>query len=56
MAQHHCQVAATYYGELIGQFANRFHGIQGEVYAVDSRTLFIKVSTDQFHKFFPKTI
>lgn len=32
----------TYYGEFVANFENRFHGIRGEVYAVDSRTLFIK--------------
>lgn len=31
-----------YYGKFVGNFNNRFHGIQGEVFAVDSRTLFIK--------------
>ena len=31
-----------YYGTYVGDFKNRFHGISGEVYAVDSRTLFIK--------------
>ena len=31
-----------YYGTFVGEFKNRFHGISGEVYAVDSRTLFIK--------------
>ena len=31
-----------YYGTYVGDFQNRFHGIAGEVYAVDSRTLFIK--------------
>ena len=37
-------IAATndYYGEYIGDFQNRFHGVSGEVYAVDSRTIFIK--------------
>jgi len=34
--------ANDYYGAFIGNFVNRFHGISGEVYAVDSRTLFIK--------------
>ena len=33
---------ANYYGTLVGEFNNRFHGIKGKVYAVDSRTLFIK--------------
>ena len=31
-----------YYGTYVGDFKNRFHGVSGEVYAVDSRTLFIK--------------
>jgi len=31
-----------YYGTYVGNFNNRFHGISGEVYAVDSRTVFIK--------------
>lgn len=31
-----------YYGEYIGDFKNRFHGVTGEVYAVDSRTIYIK--------------
>ena len=34
---------AVYYGAKINDFANRFHNIKGEVYAVDSRTIFIKV-------------
>ena len=34
---------AVYYGTKIGDFANRFHQVKGEVYAVDSRTIFIKV-------------
>lgn len=25
-----------------GKFANRFHDVEGDVYAVDSRTIFIK--------------
>lgn len=38
-----CQIKANdYYGNLIGSFTNRFHGITGDVYTVDSRTLFIK--------------
>ena len=37
---------AVYYGAKINDFSNRFHNIKGEVYAVDSRTLFIKVSID----------
>ena len=35
--------SAVYYGAEIGDFANRFHQIKGKVYAVDSRTIFIKV-------------
>ena len=31
-----------YFGTYVGDFQNRFHGVSGEVYAVDSRTLFIK--------------
>lgn len=31
-----------YYGNYIGDFVDRFHGVKGQVYAVDSRTLFIK--------------
>ena len=38
------QCDAVYYGTKIGDFANRFHQVKGEVYAVDSRTLFIKVN------------
>ena len=38
------QCNAVYYGTKIGDFANRFHQVKGEVYAVDSRTLFIKVN------------
>ena len=34
--------ANDYYGTFIGEFQSRFHGVAGEVYAVDSRTLFIK--------------
>ena len=36
---------AVYYGTEIGDFANRFHNVKGKVYAVDSRTIFIKVNT-----------
>ena len=39
------QTQAVYYGTKIGEFATRFHQVKGEVYAVDSRTLFIKVCT-----------
>jgi len=35
-------LANDYYGTYVGDFNNRFHGVSGEVYAVDSRTLFIK--------------
>ena len=31
-----------YYGAFVGNFEDRFHGIKGEVFAVDSTTLFIK--------------
>ena len=37
------EIQAVYYGTKIGDFANRFHQVKGEVYAVDSRTIFIKV-------------
>lgn len=39
-----CGVKANpdYYGTYVGDFNNRFHGVKGEVYAVDSRTLYIK--------------
>ena len=37
------ETQAVYYGTKIGDFANRFHQVKGEVYAVDSRTIFIKV-------------
>ena len=39
---------AVYYGTLIGDFANRFHNVKGKVYAVDSRTIFIKVQSKFF--------
>ena len=32
----------TYYGRLIGSLESQYHGIRGDVYAVDARTLFIK--------------
>ena len=35
-------LASDYYGTYVGDFQNRFHGVGGEVYAVDSRTLFIR--------------
>ena len=38
---------AVYYGAKINDFANRFHNIKGEVYAVDSRTIFIKVRSEK---------
>lgn len=34
--------ANTYYGRLIGSLESQYHGIRGDVYAVDARTLFIK--------------
>ena len=34
---------AVYYGSKVADFANRFHNVKGQVYAVDSRTIFIKV-------------
>ena len=34
--------ANDYYGTFIGDFKPRFHGVAGEVYAVDSRTIFVK--------------
>lgn len=39
---HTTVLANDYYGTYVGDFQNRFHGVSGEVYAVDSRTLFIK--------------
>lgn len=38
----HVAKANDYYGTLVGSFNNRFHGITGDVYAVDSRTLYIR--------------
>lgn len=35
-------LARDYFGTYIGKFQNRFHGITGDVYAVDSRTIYIK--------------
>lgn len=32
----------AYYGKLIGKLSEIHHGVSGEVYAVDGRTLFIK--------------
>ena len=40
--------SAVYYGAEIGDFANRFHQIKGKVYAVDSRTIFIKVRSVKY--------
>ena len=37
-----CVFGNDYFGTYVGDFKNRFHGVSGEVYAVDSRTLFIK--------------
>lgn len=34
--------ANSYYGNRIGPLSQLHHGVSGEVYAVDSRTLFIK--------------
>ncbi|KAK9889864.1 hypothetical protein WA026_007230 [Henosepilachna vigintioctopunctata] len=34
--------AAQYFGKLIGKLSELHHGVSGEVYAVDSRTLYIK--------------
>ena len=31
-----------YYGKLIGTLDSDYHGIRGDVYAVDARTLFVK--------------
>ena len=42
---------AVYYGTEIGDFANRFHNVKGKVYAVDSRTIFIKVNSIIFVRF-----
>ncbi|XP_058807358.1 protein Skeletor, isoforms B/C [Phymastichus coffea] len=36
------QCNAQYYGKLIGKLSSFHHGVSGEVYAVDARTLFIK--------------
>lgn len=33
---------ASYYGKLIGKLSELHHGVSGEVYAVDGRTLYIK--------------
>lgn len=37
-----CSGATAYYGKLIGKLSQLHHGVSGEVYAVDARTLFIK--------------
>ncbi|XP_050456916.1 protein Skeletor, isoforms B/C isoform X2 [Cataglyphis hispanica] len=34
--------SGVYYGKLIGKLSELHHGVSGEVYAVDARTLFIK--------------
>lgn len=34
--------SAQYFGKLIGKLSELHHGVSGEVYAVDSRTLYIK--------------
>jgi len=34
--------SGAYYGKLIGKLSELQHGVSGEVYAVDARTLFIK--------------
>lgn len=34
--------ANSYYGRLIGSLESDYHGIRGDIYAVDARTLFIK--------------
>lgn len=31
-----------YYGKLIGKLSELHHGVSGQVYAVDSKTIFIK--------------
>ncbi|KAJ8686999.1 hypothetical protein QAD02_022793, partial [Eretmocerus hayati] len=36
------QCSAAYYGKLLGKLSQFHHGVSGEVYAVDARTLFIK--------------
>ncbi|XP_074095643.1 DM13 and DOMON_DOH domain-containing protein skeletor isoform X1 [Cotesia typhae] len=38
----HCCDGEDYYGKLIGKLSELNHGLSGEVYAVDARTLFIK--------------
>lgn len=34
--------SAAYYGKFIGKLSELYHGVSGEVYAVDGRTLYIK--------------
>lgn len=34
--------SGAYYGKLISKLSELHHGVSGEVYAVDARTLFIK--------------
>jgi len=34
--------AEDYFGTFVGSFADRFHGVKGDVYAVDSRTLYVR--------------
>lgn len=34
--------SGAYYGKVIGKLSELHHGVSGEVYAVDARTLFIK--------------
>ncbi|XP_050310336.1 protein Skeletor, isoforms B/C isoform X1 [Anthonomus grandis grandis] len=36
------EVKSEYYGKLIGKLSELHHGVSGEVYAVDGRTLYIK--------------
>lgn len=36
------EAARAYYGARIGALSQLHHGVSGEVYAVDSRTLFLK--------------
>ncbi|KRF82821.1 LOW QUALITY PROTEIN: uncharacterized protein Dvir_GJ23679 [Drosophila virilis] len=40
--QHCCDAAYPYYGTKIGSLTRLHHGVSGDVYAVDSRTIFIK--------------
>ncbi|XP_017874479.1 PREDICTED: protein Skeletor, isoforms B/C [Drosophila arizonae] len=40
--QHGCDAAYPYYGTKIGSLTRLHHGVSGDVYAVDSRTIFIK--------------